>query len=393
MPEPESAARDGAPIRIGLVGLGMAGSAMISSIVADKRYVIAAAADRHAPHRARFAQDFGVPVFDDAEALMRSEAVDAVYIATPHELHCRHALAAAENGKHAIIEKPMALSLSDCDAMIAAAREAGVIQIVGHTHGFDPAVKAMRREIAGGALGALMMLQLFNYTDFLYRPRRPEELDAAKGGGVVYNQLPHQIDIARYLAASPVVTVRAAAFAPDPRRPVDTSVMAFLGFASGAGASITYSGADHFDSDEFHNWVSSTGQTKVAKHGAQRQALKALDASKEVELRQTALGYGSSRETAIRHQPHFGIVIASCERGDLRPSLDGVSVYSEDGVREIALPPVRGRAGRMEVLNEFYAQVREGAPAEHDGAFARGTVATCLAVLRSAKEGREVTVD
>ena len=76
--------------------------------------------------------------------LCADPAVEIVYIATPHQFHAAHAALAAAAGKHIILEKPMALTLADCDAIIAAVERANVHLIVGHTHAFDPAVRAMR---------------------------------------------------------------------------------------------------------------------------------------------------------------------------------------------------------------------------------------------------------
>ena len=72
-------------------------------------------------------------------------AVEVVYIATPHQFHAPHAILAAEHGKHVILEKPMALTLADCDAIIAAVERNKVHLIVGHTHAFDPAVRRCAR--------------------------------------------------------------------------------------------------------------------------------------------------------------------------------------------------------------------------------------------------------
>src|SRR4029079_15933321 len=122
--------------------------------------------------------------YSDITALVADPAVDVVYVATPHQFHARHAILAAEHGKHVILEKPMALTLADCDRIIAAVERAKVHLIVGHTHAFDSAVREMRGLIASGELGALGMIASWNYTIYLYRPRRPEELDTSKGGGI-----------------------------------------------------------------------------------------------------------------------------------------------------------------------------------------------------------------
>src|SRR5262249_60486108 len=92
---------------------------------------------------------------------------------------------------------PLALTLADCDAVIAAAARAGCQLIVGHTHGFDPNIRTIQRIVQSGELGRLGMILNFNYTDFLYRPRRPEELVTERGGGRIFNQVSHQIEIVR----------------------------------------------------------------------------------------------------------------------------------------------------------------------------------------------------
>src|SRR4029077_5011874 len=89
---------------------------------------------------------------------------------------------AGQHEKPLLVEKPMALTLEDCAMMIDAAKRAGVHLIVGHSHSFDAPLLRTRALIASGTYGAVRMIAAFNYTDFLYRPRRPEELDTAQGG-------------------------------------------------------------------------------------------------------------------------------------------------------------------------------------------------------------------
>jgi phthalate 4,5-cis-dihydrodiol dehydrogenase len=386
-------------LRIGIVGLGSAGGRMVGAVAAHPLVRIAGAADLHPELRERFARDYNVAVDGDALPLMRRPDIDAVYIATPHQFHRAHAIMAAEHGKHVIVEKPMALTLDDCDAMIAAAERHGTVLIVGHTHSFDPAIARMREIIAGGELGRLAMIGMWNYTDFLYRPRRPEELDTSKGGGILFNQIPHQVDTARLLTGAPVRSVRAMTGILDPRRPTEGACMAFLDFADGTAASLTYSGYDHFDSDELHFWIGEGGQPKKPGHGSARKALSGItDPADEAKARAARYGYGGST-TAPRggpdpamHQPHFGMLVVSCEHGDLRPSADGVLVYGDDGLREIALPPGHSDPGRDAAIDELHRAVVLGVKPVHDGRFARGTVETCLAILRSARERREIVL-
>ena len=139
-----------APIGLGIVGLGMAGAVMVHAAAAHGGYVLKAAADPHPGPRETFARDHNARAYADAEELMADPEVQAVYIATPHQFHAPHAVLAARHGKHIILEKPMALTLADCDTIIAAVERHKVHLVVGHTHAFDPNVRLMRDIIARG---------------------------------------------------------------------------------------------------------------------------------------------------------------------------------------------------------------------------------------------------
>ena len=160
-------------LRIGVAGLGRAFTVMLPTFVADPRVALVAAADPRAEARARFAADFSAQTYETVEALCADPAVEIVYVATPHQHHAQHAILAAQHGKHVLVEKPMALTLEECAAMIAAAQAAGVHLIVGHSHSFDAPILRTRALIAGGEFGAVRMINTLNYTDFVYRPRRP----------------------------------------------------------------------------------------------------------------------------------------------------------------------------------------------------------------------------
>jgi phthalate 4,5-cis-dihydrodiol dehydrogenase len=374
-------------IRIGVAGLGRAFALMSPTLAADSRVRVVAAADPRPEALEQFESDFGGRGYTAIDDLFADPSVQVVYVATPHQYHAAHAMAAAAAGKHVLVEKPMALTLDECRAMTAAARKHGVHLVVGHSHSFDAPIALTRKLIAGGEYGRLRMITAMMFTDFLYRPRRPEELDTSKGGGAIYNQAAHHIDIVRLLGGN-VTSVRAGTGNWDAARPTEGAYSAFLTLDGGAFATITYSGYAHFDSDEFTGWISEGGARKdPSAYGAARKAL----VGDEMQVK-NARNYGGAqfaRPKASLHQ-HFGVIIASCERADLRPLPDGVFIYSDTEKRLEPLPAPKVQ--RAEVIDELYAAVVEGKAPLHDGDWGAATMGACLAILRSAKEGREVSL-
>lgn len=384
------------PLRLGVIGLGRAFTLMLPTFLADPRIRLSAAFDPRAEAVARFAAEFGGTAFGSAEALCATRDIDAVYVASPHQFHRVHVECAARAGKHVMVEKPMALGIEDALAMIEAARAARIFLLVGHSHSFDRPYLRSRDMILSGAFGRLRMVTALNFTDFLYRPRRAEELDTARGGGVVFSQAAHQVDVARLLACSSATTLVAQTGHWDEARPTEGAYAAHIRFASGAVANLTYSGYGHFDTDEFADWWSELGQKRdPVSYGAARRALAGATTPEAEEALKTKRGYGPSGVDAFRlggeiAHNHFGLVIASCERADLRPGPRGVAVYADDERRFEALPaPVVPRA---EVIDELYAAVIEGKSPLHSGEWGLATLEACLAIRSSAKTGRVETL-
>jgi phthalate 4,5-cis-dihydrodiol dehydrogenase len=378
-------------VRLGVAGLGRAFTVMLPTFTGDARIQLVAAADTRAEARQRFAADFSAKTYASVEELCVDPAVEAVYVATPHEYHARHATLAAQHGKHLLVEKPMALTLAECATIVDAARRSNIHLIVGHSHSFDAPVRRLRALIESGDFGRVHMINAINYTDYLYRPRRPGELDTARGGGAVFNQAAHQVDIVRLIGGGRVASVRAAAGLWDASRPTEGAYAALLTFENGSFASLTYNGYGHFDSDEFQGWVGEMGQTKTPYAGAFRHRF----AKPQDELAfKNARNYGGSEFRppdvhAVAHQ-HFGTLLVSCERADLRALPNGVMIYQNGSARLDALPPPT--VPRVEVIDELYRAVVHGEAPLHDGAWAMATLEVMLAILRSAREGRDVTL-
>jgi len=390
-------------LRFGIAGLGTASTAILPEIVAHPHLAVTAAADPRREALDKFASQFGGETFETVDAMCASPNVDAIFICTPNQFHAEHAIAAATHGKQVIVEKPMALTLDECTAMITAAESNGVHLLVGHTHGFDAPVRAMAKLIHGGDLGRLLMLNGWYFTDWIYRPRMPDELSPEKGGGVVFRQAPHHVDIMRILGGGMVRSVRASTSIADPARPVEGSYMAFLDFEGGAAASITFSGYGRYDTSELTGGVGETGRRRDPEAHLKAHARVQGYARPEDEWRfKDAVRFGGKREGEwevvaagdtgkegrIGH-PFYGVILASCERGDIRQTPRGLLVYENQGRREIEIPlAALEREAELDAM--YHAWARDRPLAAHDGRWGRATLEVCLGMQESARLRRDV---
>lgn len=387
-------------VGLGVCGLGRAFMLMLPTFTRDPRFRLVAATTPSEAGRERFVQDFGGRSYRSLAELCADPEVEAVYVASPHQHHAAQVAEAAAAGKHVLVEKPLAVSLEDGRAMVAAAKAAGIHLIVGPSHSFDRPVLEARALIDSGAVGRVRMIQALNYTDFLYRPRRPEELVTSEGGGVVFSQAVHQIDVVRLLGGGRVRSVRAMTGDWDPARPTEGAYALLMEFEEGAFASLTYSGYARFDSDELVGWTGELGARKAAAgyrpavYGRARRALRDVgSAEAEAALKRTRT-YGGEAGATVPPLPeaheHFGFLLASCERADLRPLPDRLLVYGDETLEE---RPIRApEIPRKEVMDELWAAVVEDRAPAHSGAWGLASLEVCHGILRSAAERREVTM-
>jgi predicted dehydrogenase len=149
-----------------------------------------------------FGAAFKVAPFSSITSMVKQEGLEAVCVATPHPLHASAAIEAAEAGAHILVEKPLAASLRDCDAMIAAAARNHVqLGVVSQRRFFEP-VQRMKNAIDAGkigrpVLGTTLMLSWRDEGYYASDPWRGKW--DTEGGGVLVNQSPHQLDILRWL--------------------------------------------------------------------------------------------------------------------------------------------------------------------------------------------------
>jgi phthalate 4,5-cis-dihydrodiol dehydrogenase len=295
-----------------------------------------------------------------------------------------------------VSEKPMALNVEQCERMVEAADRNGVLLSCGHTFSLSPGIQTMHQVIKSGELGRLISLSVWLYTDWMLKPRMPEEIDVTLGGGVVYRHGPHVLDSIRLLGGGMVRSVRAQTgnwMKERPKAPGNYS--AFIEFEDGTPATVTYNGYGHFYTAEL-TWGQGTrlytSEQAVATRKALREGTFDVEAEKEA-MRFIGGSAGSPVESVnlTSGQPSnisFGVYLASCERGDIRQSPNGLLVYGDDGDREIPLPGER--VGGNGELMEMYRALREGGPIRHDGRWGMATLELIAAIMQSGRERREI---
>lgn len=380
---------DDTVLRIGLVGFGAAGQAFLPAIDKHPGFRLVAIAEPVDSLRERAHKQCGVPVHDSLASLLDQPGLDAVYLATPTEWHARQVLLCAEHGKHVLVEKPMATGLSDARAMVAATDDAAVVLLVGHSHSFDRPIQAMRDIIDSGELGRIGMVNTWCFTDWIYRPRRPDELDTRLGGGVTFRQGAHQFDILRYLCNSAVSSVKARTFDWDPERASVGAHTVFLDFANGAAATAVYSGYAGLSTMDLGYPISEWGfeQAPDERPWARKSAGAASPA---LELLAKQMRAAHAIPGSAPFQPFFGLTVVHCEKGDIRQTPTGLRIASATGSRDVPLP--NDQTPRDLVLAEFHDAITGRVPAVHDGRWGLATLEVCEAALASSASGREVVL-
>jgi predicted dehydrogenase len=204
---------------VGIAGAGFMGKTYartVATLVEGAR-VAAVACGSGAP---ALAAEYGVPAEDSLDALLARDDVDIVCIATPHALHSAQALSAARAGKHLLIDKPMATTAAECDAILAACAEHGLRCEITYTQRERVCNIETKRLLESGELGRLIYLRNTQVVPggMADTPRwqlEPENVGILMGHGI------HNIDQVRWFTGREVAKVFAKVRALDPRYPVD----------------------------------------------------------------------------------------------------------------------------------------------------------------------------
>lgn len=231
------------PLRVGICGFGLfAERAIAPALRACPETELVALQKRSMDEARAKAAQHAVPLaFSSVEDLVAHPDVDAVFLVSANNQHCRETVAAARAGKHVLVEKPMAMSAAEADEMITACRAAGVRLMVGHMIRFSPLVLRMREIVHSGVLGRIFSAR----ADFVYDARLSHRSwltdRAVAGGGPVFDVGVHCLDTLRWVLDDEPDVVRSV-LEPEPtaERTEVTATLA-LHFTRGTTGSITCS--------------------------------------------------------------------------------------------------------------------------------------------------------
>lgn len=253
----------------------------------------------------------------DYRTILEDESIQAVYIALPHHLHEEATMAAAEAGKHILLEKPMANSLDEADRMLAAQRQSGVKLMIGFTHRFHSELENAKGLIDAGQLGQPTLAIDVMTTGGVIPAwfwQKPEA-----GGGVLHVNGAHSFDRLRWLMDSEIVEVFAYVNTYDERKTVEDSAVVALRFANGAmGATV-------------HNWVTDSPvpfKCDLDIHGT-KGAIR-IDTWKALEFSNASHTWVQRRERDDMFQKEISEFVSAIKE-DRDPC-----VTSEDGRRSLA---------------------------------------------------------
>jgi UDP-N-acetyl-2-amino-2-deoxyglucuronate dehydrogenase len=290
------------------------------------------------------AEEFGVQADDSLEELLARPEVEAVVITSPHRAHLPQAVAAAEAGKHVYIEKPMAISVAECDAIIGACETAGVQLTVNFVTRFRDAPLAMKGLVDEGRIGEVRMIQMQGtWTSFLLEdivdeatgrviiPRKTWAFDPAEGSQFLDWGV-HETDAVRWLTGSEAVRAYADYETYGTPPPVDLSAMVQYRMANGVMVQMlmTYEAPEPgIVPNDWTRIIGSSGIIEADHYGKVR------------------LGSGADWKV-VAEQPAFNFL------GDyLDPNrLKGFAAQVEDfagAIRDGREPVVTGRDGRAAV--------------------------------------------
>lgn len=235
-------------VRIGVIGVGGMGTNHARNIVKEvKNATLAAVCDGDAGKADTVASELGCKAYHDADALLDSDDVDAVLIATPHYSHTTIGSKALEKGLHVLVEKPISVHKADCERLIAARKDPKQVFAAMFQQRTAATYRKVKQLIENGELGELRRVNwiITNWfrTEAYYASGGWRATWKGEGGGVLLNQCPHNLDLLQWLCGMPVKVRAFCRLGQWHDIEVEDDVTAYMEFANGAsGVFVTTTG-------------------------------------------------------------------------------------------------------------------------------------------------------
>jgi predicted dehydrogenase len=231
-------------VRTALIGCGKVGQIHAAALQSLAESEFVAVCDHDARRAEAFAERYGVRAYSELDKLLRECKPQALLVCTPHPLHASPVIEAAQAGVSALVEKPLAASLADCDAMLAAARSAGTkLGVISQRRLYEP-VQRMKAAIDAGKIGTpvLGVFSMFSWRDQAYYQSDPWRGKwATEGGGVLVNQSPHQLDLLQWFMGEIDEITGCWANLNHPSIEVEDTALAMIRFKNGGLGSVVTS--------------------------------------------------------------------------------------------------------------------------------------------------------
>ena len=222
----------------------------------------------------------GIDAFGDYAAAAADPRVDAVYVCTPHHLHLEHVALAAREGKHALVEKPIAATLDDAQAMIQLADSAGVTLMVAENWRFHPAMSETKRLVDAGRIGQVRLMQL--QEQYPFNPVGWRTNAEFNGGGVLIDGGIHKVSALSYVAGRPRQIYAHEVPSAQPGLEAEDGVVVMTRTADGVVGVINHSWS--VAPVKPHSWVSVSGTTASLYFERGQPQLKIVDADSETSI-------------------------------------------------------------------------------------------------------------
>ncbi|TMJ03384.1 MAG: Gfo/Idh/MocA family oxidoreductase [Alphaproteobacteria bacterium] len=340
--------------RIAVIGAGLIGRKHLGILKDDPAFEVAGIADP-SPETAAYARANNFAHFADTEALLDQTKPDGVIVANPNALHRVTALAAIARGIPAIVEKPLADTISDALAIVEAAANTRVPVLTGHHRRHNPIMQAARDFVAGGALGTVVA------ASGAWLHRKPDDYfnvtwrREAGGGPILINAI-HDIDCLRMVVGE-IASVQATASGKTRGFAVEDTAAAVLTFANGALGTFIVSDA----TPSPWNWEATSRESAITPG----------------ELENCFIVAGTMGSLAIPQLQHW-----SYDKPD--------GAWTDPLTRRTL--PVRHADPYPRQLRHFARVIRGEEKPVIDAAEGARTLAATLAIAESARTGRPVSV-